>query len=292
MTREGYYKAWRWLIYSIISFFALAGLFSVGVYIASQPIIDKQYEYININLVIPSSNDDIVEGGRQARIHGCYNSCHGSGAGGKIFSDNLLGITIPAPNLTRLANDYSVGEFERSVRQGIKKDGTAVNFMPSPMYYNLNDKQLAQIIAFLRRLPDEDKRFADPSFGLLYRWSLLQGDERIIPDEVTKVPFIGGLDLSDPLSHGKYLAMTTCSQCHGAGLHGRADWGQPPSLVVTTVYSFDAFRHLLITGEAIGGRDVGAMRTASKKRFSNFTKEEIEHLYLYLTSDEFLSELE
>lgn len=292
MTEKGYYQAWRWLIYSIIGVLVFAGLFAIGVYLASQPILERKYEYRDVNLVIPTDNDSLAEGGRQARIHGCYNSCHGSGAGGKMFSDSLLGISLPAPNLTKLAHEFSIAEFERSVRQGIKQDGTAVHFMPAPMYYNLSDQQLSQIIAFLRRLPQEETELDERSFGLSYRWSLLQGDERVIPDEVVKVPYIGELDLSDPLSHGKYLAMTTCAQCHGATLNGRSDWGQPPSLEVTTVYSYADFRHLLTFGEAIGGRDVGAMRTASKKRFSNFTKDEMEHLYLYLTSDQYLDELE
>ncbi len=292
MTEKGYYKAWRVLILSIVGVLAFAAFFAIGVYIVSQPMLERTYAYKDVNLIIPTDNDSIVEGGRQARIHGCYNSCHGTGAGGKMFSDSLLGISLPAPNLTMLANNLSVAEFERSVRQGIKQDGTAVHFMPAPMYYNLSDTQLSQIIAFLRRLPDEDTELEEPSFGLSYRWSLLQGEERIIPDEVAKVPYIGHLDISEPLNHGRYLAMTTCSQCHGPRLHGRADWGQPPSLVVSTVYSFEDFKLLLTAGEAIGGRNVGAMRIASKKRFSNFTKEELEHLYLYLTSDEFMRELE
>ena len=292
MTEDGYYKARRWLILSIIGVLVIWVLIVVGVFVASQSIIDRTYAYKDVNLVIADDNQTIIEGQRQARIHGCFNSCHGLGSEGKMFSDGQLGISLPAPNLTKLAREYSAAEFERAVRQGIKPDGTALFFMPAPMYYNLNNDQLAQIISFLRRLPEQNTKLEERSFGLSYRWRLLTEDVRIMPEEVQKVPYVGDISHVDPLDHGRYLAMTTCSQCHGANLNGRDDWTKPPSLIVTTVYTFEDFKRLLRTGEAIGGRDVGAMRVASKRRFANFNDEELFNLYLFLTSEDFAGELE
>ena len=204
-----------------------------------------------------------------------------------MYLDDTLGVRIPAPNLTRIAREYTVEEFERAVRQGVGRDGHGYFFMPSPMYANMSDTQLGQILAFLRRLPQAPDSYEGRSFGLFYRWDLYNGDAHHITDEMADVVRVPGVDASDSLSRGRYMAMTTCTQCHGPDLQGRDDWTLPPSLEVVQVYSLAEFRHLLKTGEPIGTRNARAMRIASQRRFINFTEQEIRDLYGYLTSDEF-----
>jgi hypothetical protein len=50
------------------------------------------------------------------------------------------------------------------------------------------------------------------------------------------------------------------------------------------MYTPDSFRHLLRTGEAVGGRDLGLMSEVSRDAFSLFTEEEIAALYAFLTT--------
>jgi cytochrome c553 len=88
-------------------------------------------------------------------------------------------------------------------------------------------------------------------------------------------------DRSDPLAFGKYLVMNTCSECHGQDLEGDA-FLEAPGLAVLAGYSNDAFRRLMSTGIAIGGRKLGLMTEVGVTRFPNFTEEELEAMQMYL----------
>jgi mono/diheme cytochrome c family protein len=65
-------------------------------------------------------------------------------------------------------------------------------------------------------------------------------------------------------AHGKYLAQTTCSECHGPDLHGWGDDDAPPGLAIVAAYPAVAL-----------------------ERFSYYTPDEIRAMHAYLTSDEF-----
>jgi hypothetical protein len=80
---------------------------------------------------------------------------------------------------------------------------------------------------------------------------------------------------------GKYLVMTTCTECHGQSLQGDA-FLKAPSLIVTTGYSEAAFRHLMKTGIGLGDRKLGLMTEVSATRFASFTDQELEAVQTYL----------
>ena len=85
----------------------------------------------------------------------------------------------------------------------------------------------------------------------------------------------------DPEAYGKYIAMTTCPECHGPDLRGWPD-DNVPSLAIVAAYSLEDFTTLLRTGEPIGGRELDLMAEAAIKGFSHFTDSEIAALYAYL----------
>ena len=85
----------------------------------------------------------------------------------------------------------------------------------------------------------------------------------------------------DPEVYGKYIAMTSCPECHGPELRGWPD-DNVPSLAIVAAYSLEDFTALLRTGEPIGGRELDLMAEVATKRFSHFTDSEIAALYVYL----------
>ena len=90
----------------------------------------------------------------------------------------------------------------------------------------------------------------------------------------------------EPLALGKYLAHTTCSECHGRDLNGWGPDDPAPSLVVAKAYSPEKFAHLMKTGEiASGGKSkTGLMSEVAAYRFSVLTDAEVVALKLYLDS--------
>jgi mono/diheme cytochrome c family protein len=83
---------------------------------------------------------------------------------------------------------------------------------------------------------------------------------------------------------GRYLALSICSECHGPDLSGdeTPDF-VAPALGVVAAYSLEEFRHLMRTGEPIGGRELGLMRVRAQRGLSHLTDSEIEALYEYLS---------
>ena len=89
------------------------------------------------------------------------------------------------------------------------------------------------------------------------------------------------VQITSELTYGKYLVMTTCTECHGAELNG-SDVVKAPSLIVVKGYGAEDFQRLLHTGVATGGRKLGLMTETAKQRFPSLSDEEIRAIRLYL----------
>ncbi len=62
------------------------------------------------------------------------------------------------------------------IRYGIRGDGTGVRMMPSKAFYHLDEQTVADVIAFVRSVPDEERSLPASSNGPLTRWNLLTGE--------------------------------------------------------------------------------------------------------------------
>ncbi|MDX1517927.1 MAG: c-type cytochrome [Woeseiaceae bacterium] len=237
-------------------------------------------------LSIPVTDGDVAEGERLARIRGCFNGCHGETLNGEVFFDLPDGTVLVAPDLAAAARTLSTEELERIIRHGVRPDGTSVILaMPSEMFYHLSDDDTASIIRFLREQPAGDEPLPATRFGPLGRLLLMLfkqetgtilAAETIPSDEPRLDP-----SPDDPVAFGKYLAMTSCTECHGADLRGWPSENIPP-LSVVVAYSPENFMTLLRTGVPIGDRELDLMALVSVKRFSHFTDSEIAALHAYL----------
>ena len=86
----------------------------------------------------------------------------------------------------------------------------------------------------------------------------------------------------DPRERGRYLAMTSCSECHGDDLRGIPE-EEIPSLAIVAAYPLDDFRNLMRTGKPVGGRTLELMKDVSLSRFAYFTDAELGDLHAYLS---------
>ena len=234
---------------------------------------------------IPSDSASIAEGARLARIEGCR-SCHDDGlTGGFAFADDLLLGRVVTANLTRVLPEYSDVELVRLLRYGVRRDGTSAVVMPADMFVHLSDEDLGRIIAWLRTVPPTGESQRKRTIGLMGRYRLLTGEyvtsAELVPDDV-RWPSSRPLP-SDVETYGRYLAMTTCSECHGQDLAGLASAGAP-NLSIAAAYSPEEFRRLLRTGVGLGGRDLGLMSIVAPLRFAKLTDGEIDALHAWLVA--------
>jgi len=227
----------------------------------------------------------IDEGERLARIRGCF-GCHGDNVAGQVFFEFFDGTTYVAPDLAAASQAYSAAELDRVIRHGIRPDGTSVLLpMPSEMFYNLSDEDFGSIIGFLRSQTPATEPLPESYLGPVARVMLT-----MFKQETGTILAAEAIDHASPRSDsspenaenfGKYIAMTTCTECHGKDLLGAFD-GEFPPLTIVAAYSLKDFTTLMRTGVPIGDRELDLMATVAVGRFSYFTDMEITALHTFL----------
>jgi mono/diheme cytochrome c family protein len=189
---------------------------------------------------------------------------------------------IVAPNLTAAVRKYSDAQLAVIVRKGVRPDGRSVLVMPAEAYTWLTDADLGRIIASLRSLPPSPGPGPGISVGPLGHIGLATGKFKTVAQLIADAeppPEATG----EQAVFGRYLARTTCAQCHGTHLRGAStpDFTSP-DLRIATAYSPEAFAALMRTGVGIGGRKLETMGPWARQTLSQFTDEEIAALYSYL----------
>lgn len=272
----------RWLAYGLGGVAALAVLAVLVLYALSERLLRRTYTTPQSSgaFTVPTDSAAVAEGRRLAIVRGC-NGCHGTGLEGRVLVDEPLLGRLVAPNLTSAARRYSDAELERLIRYGVRPDGRSLLAMPSEMFRPLSDEDLGRIVAFLRSVPPAEGPGLSLRIGPIGRLGLLSG--RFQPAAVlamgdTAVP-PRVAPPGDSVAFGRYLALTSCSECHGADLLGDAT---TPSLAVAAAYTPAEFHTFLRTGEAKGGRELRLMSDMARRRFSQLRDAEVEMLHRYL----------
>ena len=141
-------------------------------YISSYNDLNRRYDVPLADIEIPASQTAIEEGGRLARIRGCF-WCHGPALEGQqYFAEANRGLIVVAPNLTAKVREYTPAELARAIRHGVKRDGTSVQpAMPAFAYYNMSDADMGRLIAFIGSLPEQPGFEGDQTLGSLHPYS-------------------------------------------------------------------------------------------------------------------------
>lgn len=279
-------KILKWSGISIGSIIGLALLCTTGVYIVIGADLARTFDVPLTAVPIPADAAGIDEGQRLARTRGCYNGCHGDTVTGDVFFELPDGSVLVSPDLAAAAKKYSAAELERIIRHGVRPDGTSVLLaMPSEMFHSLSEEDVGSIIGFLQSQMPREEPLPQTYFGPLGRLLLLlfkQDTGTILAAESINHS-AARLDAStgDAEKVGKYIAMTSCTECHGPELRGWPD-DHVPSLAIVAAYSLEDFTTLLRTGVPTGGRELDLMAEVATRRFSYFADSEIAALHAYL----------
>lgn len=170
------------------------------------------------------------EHGMRALV-GCMD-CHGedlAGGGGTVEMWPVM--TLVAPNITPggVTADYTVEDWDRIVRHGVRKDGRAA-LMPVMESHHISDQELSDLIAYARSVPAVDRVHPPARLHLVGKLLLSLGFVHLSADEIDQQ-----LDhpdrppaSTDVLAYGEHLA-TTCKGCHGAAFRGGAIPAAPPN---------------------------------------------------------------
>jgi cytochrome c553 len=262
-------KLLKWTGLSLGSLVLVVVLAVLVVYAASEVRFRHAYDEVAVSPLHAQASPAALEHGRHlASAIGKCVDCHGPDMGGKLFMDaGPLGV-VYASNLTSgrggVAQRYSDGQLERAIRHGIDANGHALAIMPSNDYWPMGDRDMQDLIAYIRTLPPVDRELPATNVRALGRALYLAGKLPLFPAELIThdarrpQPPAPGVTVE----YGQYLAtIGGCTDCHGPDLAGKARGegpGMPPAANLTPAgelarWSEQDFFNALRTGRRPNG---------------------------------------
>ena len=249
---------------------------------------NKTYEVTESLLsTVPEDSASLAYGEHLSKIHGCQ-SCHTENLGGKVFVDAPPFMAV-ASNLTSgkggIAQSYSISDWDRAIRYGIKPDGTAEFLMPSKTLHNLSDADTGALIAYMRSVAPVDNELPVTELRTLGKILTAAGEFDAAAETHTVASRAPVPPAGITVEYGKYLSSITCTHCHGANMEGGAPLGPdapaPPPLVASGQWSFDMFQKAMRTGvtptDHLMNNDMMPWEA-----FKHMTDEELQAIHLYL----------
>ncbi len=223
--------------------------------------------------------------------------CHGADFGGGVMVDDpntigrLLGQNLTLGTGSRTLK-YTAADWDRMVRHGVKPDGTG-SPMPSKDFFAMSDRELSDIVSYIRTFPPVNKTVPPVMLGPLGKVLVATG-QIVLPADVHPTkhvidhPTLPPAAVADA-SFGKHLAQT-CTGCHrdnfsgGPILGGPPDW--PPSRNLTPTglagWTYDDFLHALIDGKSKNGVALREPMASMPKFAKNMTETELRALWAYI----------
>ncbi|MFZ5476439.1 MAG: c-type cytochrome [Myxococcota bacterium] len=159
--------------------------------------------------------------------------CHGADFGGGTMIDDpavgrLLGANLTTGKGSRTLS-YTASDWDRMVRHGVKPDGKA-SPMPSKDFFAVSDRELSDIVTYIRSLPPVDKESPEMEYGPVLTMLLATGQVGISAQELPDHQKAHAVDPpaeAVDATFGQHV-IQVCTGCHGADLAGGPIVGAPP----------------------------------------------------------------
>ncbi len=180
---------------------------------------------------VDHSPDNITRGQYLVEnVMACAGACH-TPQGGQPYTGSVeeleLGpakVLFAVPNLT---SDVETGlgawtdaEIARAIREGVGRDGRALEVMPAFNYHDMSDADIGAVIAYLRSLPavrNEIPEFNANAFG-----KVLLALNIMMPEPLgTPITSAQHTPPAGTVEYGRYLTnIAGCRDCHKLNLQG------------------------------------------------------------------------
>ncbi len=250
--------------------------------------LTKTYNISVEAVTIPNDRGAIERGRHWAAVY-CAD-CHGDNLTGAVKFDNPAIGRIEAHNLTPgtggAGAEYSDTDWVRAIRHGLSPEGKPLLAMPSGDFYYLSDRDLGDIVAYIKSLPPVDGEMQEPRLTPLAQVLLSAGVfGNVLSAETIDHNAARPTPVSPAASpeYGQYLVRTMgCRTCHGAKLVGSKS-PEPSAPLAPS----------LTTGGQLGGWSEEEFLVAARTRTDKYipwqslrllTDDELKALWLYLRS--------
>ena len=250
------------------------------------------------SISLPTDDESLAEGKRIFQYRGCE-ACHGEHLEGLVYLDNPAIGQVITPNLTTgeggVGSQRTDEDLLRSIRHGVRPDGTPLLFMPSTEFYFLSDKDISRVIAYIHSVPPVDNEMPASKLSITGRIVMNIAQEiTFLPAELLPhdAPRPIPPEPSITSEYGEYLALS-CQVCHGLTLSGGdipgfpPEWPSAPNLTSgkgsrLPTWGEEGFIQIIRTGQK-HGRSINPDYMPWKS-YRHMTDDELRAVYVYLQS--------
>jgi mono/diheme cytochrome c family protein len=194
-------------------------------YVKGNAMVNHTYTIAADNITIPTDAASLARG--QHFVQVICSDCHTPDLSGK----NMLSAPfakIDSANLTpspgAAGSEFKDADWVRALRHGVDDKGRALVVMPANEFWNFSDRDLGDIVAYVKTIPPVEKQHKDPQINILGKIMFGAGlfGKAIVPANViahTQRPPI--IPVGVTAQYGDYLInVTGCHSCHGEQLSG------------------------------------------------------------------------
>ena len=170
---------------------------------------------------------------------GCA-GCHGANFGGHALVDEPMVGRWIAPNITTgqgsVTIGYTASNWDRAVRHGLRRDGRTSS-MPSVDFLNLSDRELSDIVAYIRSMPAVDGDPGKVEFGPVLNVLLALGKVKVMAAFDIDHMAPHAVEPPDAAATGEFGAhlVQACRGCHALNLSGGKLAGDPAMPIVANL---------------------------------------------------------
>jgi mono/diheme cytochrome c family protein len=288
----------KWIGIVIGGLVSIIVLVTLAFYALGESRLKHVYHITKESVAIPTDQESLLEGKRIFQYRGCE-ACHGEQLQGLVYMDNPAIGQVITPNLTTgkggIGSQRTNEDLLRSIRHGVRPNGTPLLFMPSTEFYYLSNKDIGNVLAYIRSARPVDNEM--PASKLSVTGRIVMS----ITKEITFLPAeLIPHDAPRPVApqpgitpeYGEYLALS-CKVCHGLTLSGGEIPGFPPEWPAAPNLTSGRGSRLPTWGEA---GFIEIIKTGQKhgrtinpaympwKSYRHMTDDELRAVYTYLQS--------
>jgi mono/diheme cytochrome c family protein len=222
--------------------------------------------------------------------------CHGADFGGGVMVDDPAIGRLLGPNITSGKGSrtlaYTAADWDRIVRHGVRPDNTG-SPMPSMDFFAMSDRELSDIVSYIRSRPAVDREVPAVSFGPVGKVLLATNQLRLSATaHPTGHVITHAAQPPTPradATFGKHIAQT-CTGCHRATFAGGPITGGPPdwppaaNLTPTGLagWTYEDFRRALTEARSRNGVALREPMAGIRRSAKNMTDSELRALWAYI----------
>lgn len=287
-------KVFQWVGIILGGLVAVIALVLIVLNLVATERLTRKYTPTVAAINIPTDAEAVARGKHWADTL-CI-GCHKENlSGGQFFQAPMA--TIDTANLTPgeggVGAKFSDLDWVRVLRHGVNEEGRTLVLMPAQETTHLSDRDLGDLIAYLKSLPPVDQAAREPEFNFLGKAMLAAGvfGPDFLPAEVidhdqrpASYPQPGVT-----VEYGEYLINSSgCRACHGKTLAGGKS--PDPSAIAApnltpggelAAWSVEDFIKTIRTGVAVSGHKLDPEQMPWD-HFKNFSDDELKAIFAYL----------